>query len=319
MPTPRTSPDRVGGSGPSGAPLPAAPSARSVAPARAPLPEEVTDARRPTALVVLSHSAHLARGVADLASALAPHVRIEAVGGDPDGGLGTDLGRTLETVTDLRAEGHEVLLTADLGSAVLTAETVVDLLTDTGVACEDLPVVRGSLAAAVEAESGADLAACAAAARLCLHSWQTPQGPDLPDGPRRESSAPAPPAPGGPAPLAPDPRAFAGGRDGPRPGEGSGSGPTAPSATTGPATRRLCRYVVVTDPHGIHARPAAVVAAAAADAGARLTVDGAPATTLLELLALRVRAGDEVEVEADADDPAPLLDLVARALCYRPD
>lgn len=287
-------------------------------------PTAADDRARPTALVVLSHSAQLARGVAELAASLAPHVRIKAVGGHPDGRLGTDLTRTLETVTELRAQGHEVLVTADLGSAVLTAETVIDLLDDPGVVCEDLPVVRGTLAGAVTAESGGDLAACADAARLSRHSWDPPTGdlapasagaPGTPGRLSRQGRPPAaapPPTPGAP----PGPVRSVPSSD-PEPGHPLSPAEPALSARTGIGVRRERCRIAVTDPSGIHARPAGAIAAAVADAGAHLTVDGAPATSLFELLALTVRAGDEIEVEAEAAEPSSLLDQVAAALGYR--
>nr|BFF17904.1 hypothetical protein GCM10025730_14250 [Promicromonospora thailandica] len=43
------------------------------------------------ALLLVSHSADLARGAAELAGQMAPDVLVRGVGGGPDGGLGTSL------------------------------------------------------------------------------------------------------------------------------------------------------------------------------------------------------------------------------------
>src|SRR3712207_9068635 len=60
-------------------------------------------------LVIVSHSARLADGVAELAGQMAgPDARIVAVGGGPDGGLGTDADRI-----------RDALLAADAGAGVV--------------------------------------------------------------------------------------------------------------------------------------------------------------------------------------------------------
>jgi len=55
---------------------------------------------------------------------MAGEVELAAVGGDSDGGFGTDPERIEAAVRDLDVE--EVLVFMDLGSAVLSAETVLD-------------------------------------------------------------------------------------------------------------------------------------------------------------------------------------------------
>jgi PTS hybrid protein len=106
-------------------------------------------------VVVVSHSADIARGVVDLAGQMAgEEVRLEGVGGDSHGTLGTDEGRVREAIG--RADqGDGVAILADLGSAVLTIHHVLE--SDGGVQLADAPVVEGAVAAAVVASMGLPL------------------------------------------------------------------------------------------------------------------------------------------------------------------
>jgi phosphocarrier protein FPr len=118
------------------------------------------------ALVAVSHSAALAAGVAELAAQMAPNVTIVGAGGN-DGGLGT----SFDAITDAlqRADSAAgVVVLYDLGSARLTTEAAIEFLEPQvaeRIAVVNAPLVEGAIAAAVEAESGADRAAVAAAAR----------------------------------------------------------------------------------------------------------------------------------------------------------
>ncbi len=121
-------------------------------------------------IVIVSHSATLAAGVRDVAAEMAgPDVRLELAGGieTPDPALGTDAVRVAEAIA--RADsGDGVLVLMDLGSAVLSAETALDLLTEEQrghvLLCE-APLVEGAVAAAVAARLGASLEDVAAEAR----------------------------------------------------------------------------------------------------------------------------------------------------------
>jgi PTS hybrid protein len=120
----------------------------------------------PVGLVFVSHSAKIAEGVVELAAQMAPDVVLVAAGGTDDGGIGTSYDRVLAAI-DAADGGAGVLLIGDLGSAVLTAETAVDLLDDEpsgGIRVLDVPIVEGGVAAAVAAQSGADLEAVIRAA-----------------------------------------------------------------------------------------------------------------------------------------------------------
>jgi PTS hybrid protein len=107
-------------------------------------------------VVVVSHSAEIARGVVELAGQMAGgEVRLEGVGGDSHGTLGTDEGRVREAIH--RADdGDGVAILADLGSAVLTIRHILES-GNGGVRLADAPVVEGAVAAAVVASMGLPL------------------------------------------------------------------------------------------------------------------------------------------------------------------
>ena len=75
---------------------------------------------------------------------------------------------------------------------------------------------------------------------------------------------------------------------------------------TPPLARESRRTVRVADPEGLHARPCAAVARAAAKFRSRVVVvhDGreADARSVLELLALGVLSSSEIELRATGDD-----------------
>jgi phosphoenolpyruvate---glycerone phosphotransferase subunit DhaM len=115
-------------------------------------------------LVVVSHSAMLANGVAELAAQMAPDVTVQPVGGTEEGGLGTDYGAVVEALADADS-GAGVVVLYDLGSAKMTAEMAVESSDDPSrYAVVDAPLVEGAVAAAVTAQGGSSLADVAASA-----------------------------------------------------------------------------------------------------------------------------------------------------------
>jgi phosphoenolpyruvate---glycerone phosphotransferase subunit DhaM len=118
-------------------------------------------------IVVVSHSAQIAAGTAELARQMAgDDLRIEAAGGMPDGSLGTDAAAIMAAITAADS-GAGVLVLVDLGSAVLATQTALELLGDEVAAHVRLsggPLVEGAVVAAVQASVGDDLAAVLAAA-----------------------------------------------------------------------------------------------------------------------------------------------------------
>ncbi|MHC3472716.1 PTS-dependent dihydroxyacetone kinase phosphotransferase subunit DhaM [Streptomyces sp. 7R007] len=118
-------------------------------------------------IVLVSHSAEVARSVAELAKALAggAAVPVAPAGGTEGGGIGT----SAELIAAAAASvdrGAGVAVLTDLGSAVLTVKALLaegdELPEDTRLV--DAPFVEGAVAAVVTAAAGADLAAVEAAA-----------------------------------------------------------------------------------------------------------------------------------------------------------
>jgi PTS hybrid protein len=118
-------------------------------------------------LVLVSHSAGLAAGVAELAAQMAgPDVTIHAVGGMLDGSLGTDGERVLQ-VLQTAAQGAGAVVLMDLGSSVLAVKAAQDDLADEQLALlaiVDGPLVESAVAAGVLASIGASLQEVAHAA-----------------------------------------------------------------------------------------------------------------------------------------------------------
>jgi dihydroxyacetone kinase phosphotransfer subunit len=113
----------------------------------------------PVGLVIVSHSRALARAAIELAAQMLPGgpVGIEEAAGLEDGSFGTDAVRVADTIA--RADGGRgVVVLADLGSAVLSAELALDLLDPTlreRVTLSAGPLVEGLCVAAVAAAGGA--------------------------------------------------------------------------------------------------------------------------------------------------------------------
>jgi phosphoenolpyruvate---glycerone phosphotransferase subunit DhaM len=117
-------------------------------------------------LVLVSHSPQVAEGTAELVRNMAGEVEMTAVGGDSEGALGTDPDRIRSAIEEL--ESDEVLVFMDIGSAVLSAETVLETLAPDvaeKVRLVDAPFVEGAFAAGVLASTGADAEECVEAAR----------------------------------------------------------------------------------------------------------------------------------------------------------
>jgi len=119
-------------------------------------------------LVLVSHSAAIADGLAELVGQVAgPEVQIVTAGGGPDGTLGTDGGRVLEAMREASAGAGAVVL-MDLGSSVLAVRAALDELAPgerERVVVADAPLVEGAVAAGVAASTGCSAEDAADAAR----------------------------------------------------------------------------------------------------------------------------------------------------------
>ncbi len=118
-------------------------------------------------IVLISHSAPLADGLAELLAQLGgSEVGVAPAGGTDDGGIGTSIAKVEKAIHSVD-RGAGVLLVADLGSSVLTAKTVLASGRDDlpeQLALADAPFVEGAVSAAVVAGAGADFQAVVAAA-----------------------------------------------------------------------------------------------------------------------------------------------------------
>ena len=98
-------------------------------------------------MVIVSHSEKIAEGVRELALQMAKDVNIVPAGGLCDGGIGTDLEKIMNGISEADS-GEGVIVLMDLGSAVMTTEMAIDMV-ENDVTMIDGPVVEGGIAAAV--------------------------------------------------------------------------------------------------------------------------------------------------------------------------
>ena len=112
-------------------------------------------------VVIVSHSQKVAEGIREMALQMArPGQKIIAAGGMENGNIGTDVTRVSEAIIAANT-GDGVAVMVDLGSAVMTTETVLELLSEEfreTVKIADAPILEGAISAVVEASLGSSLA-----------------------------------------------------------------------------------------------------------------------------------------------------------------
>ncbi|MBG3081775.1 dihydroxyacetone kinase subunit DhaM [Proteus mirabilis] len=115
-------------------------------------------------IVIVSHSKHLADGVAELASQMInpAHCQLAVAAGvnDEENTIGTDAVKIMTAIESLSPQAQSIVVMMDLGSAILSAETAIELLDPElaeKVTLCSAPLVEGTLAAVVAASSGASL------------------------------------------------------------------------------------------------------------------------------------------------------------------
>jgi PTS hybrid protein len=118
-------------------------------------------------IVIVSHSPKIAEGAADMVRQMVGEkVHLAWTGGDPGGGLGTDVAKIVAAIDKIWSEDGVAVL-VDLGGAETNAEMAIELLDerkrDLVVIC-DAPIVEGAVIAATEASGGSSLASVRAAA-----------------------------------------------------------------------------------------------------------------------------------------------------------
>ena len=107
-------------------------------------------------LVIVTHSAALAHGIAETCRMMAKDARIAIAGGMEDGGFGTSYARIVAAIDAVYgADGVVILM--DAGSSILTVETIVEEMPERRLRIADCPVVEGSVVAAIAAVCGGSL------------------------------------------------------------------------------------------------------------------------------------------------------------------
>lgn len=111
-------------------------------------------------IVIVSHSIDVARGTADMVRQMVgDSVPVAFCGGNPEGGLGTDVGKILKAIDEAWSEKGVALL-VDLGGAETNSEMAVELLDperQAKVVICNAPIVEGAVMAATEASGGGSL------------------------------------------------------------------------------------------------------------------------------------------------------------------
>ncbi|MGO1074400.1 dihydroxyacetone kinase phosphoryl donor subunit DhaM [Inquilinus sp. CA228] len=108
-------------------------------------------------IVIVSHSPDVAKGTADMVRQMVgPEVPLAWCGGNPDGGLGTDVGAILAAIDQAWSDAGVAVL-VDLGGAETNSEMAVEMLPEARrgrVAICNAPIVEGAVIAATEASGG---------------------------------------------------------------------------------------------------------------------------------------------------------------------
>lgn len=242
-------------------------------------------------LVIVSHSAQLARGVVELAGQMTQgKVPILAAGGTGGDTLGTSVDIILTALQTINASDG-ILILMDMGSALLSTEMALEFLDDerrSRISMSAAPLVEGAVAAALEAAAGHTLAQVKAAADNIAQLEQLQH-------------------------LKPIPQ--------------SGEQPPAPEETVAPASEAAPSQsqehsitLTLTNPAGLHARPASLFVQAAARYQSRLQVQGrgkpVNARSIIGILSLGARQGDTITITAagaDAEQALAALGELIRA------
>jgi phosphoenolpyruvate---glycerone phosphotransferase subunit DhaM len=120
----------------------------------------VTSRESNVGIVIVSHSADVARGAADMVRQMVgEEVSVAWCGGDPGGGLGTSVEAVVHAIEAAWTE-RGVAILVDLGGAETNSEMAVEMMPAEKrgriVVC-DAPIVEGVVMAATEASGGSSL------------------------------------------------------------------------------------------------------------------------------------------------------------------
>ena len=111
-------------------------------------------------VVIVSHSPKVAEGAADMVRQMVgEEVPLAWTGGNPSGGLGTDVGQIMAAI-DRAWSNAGVVILVDLGGAETNSEMAIEMLPDdrrAKVLICNAPVVEGAVVAATEAAGGSSV------------------------------------------------------------------------------------------------------------------------------------------------------------------
>ncbi|QRV01601.1 PTS-dependent dihydroxyacetone kinase phosphotransferase subunit DhaM [Arcanobacterium phocisimile] len=234
-------------------------------------------------IVVVSHSPALAQAAVDFALQMVPEkkINVAVAAGTDDGSFGTDAMAIMSAIESVNT-GAGVVVFTDLGSAVLSTDVALEFLGQPDdVVMADAPFVEGLLAAMVSANGGKGLAEVLKQARGAYQAKAT-QIQQYGAGSEAEESV------------------------------------ERNVADTSGGVEGVVRTVMIANPMGLHARPAAQVADLAGKFAADVTIafDGgtADAASLLDIAALGVRGQDEVELSATGSDAEQAVEAIAELI-----
>jgi dihydroxyacetone kinase phosphotransfer subunit len=111
-------------------------------------------------IVIVSHSRDIAKGTADMIRQMVgKEIKVAYCGGNPDGGLGTNVSLIIDAINDVWSPKGVAIL-VDLGGAETNSEMAVEMLQPEQrsmvVVC-NAPIVEGAVMAATEAAGGSSL------------------------------------------------------------------------------------------------------------------------------------------------------------------
>jgi len=111
-------------------------------------------------IVIVSHSPKIAEGAADMVRQMVgDSVPLAWTGGNPEGGLGTDVAAIISAIDRAWSDAGVAIL-VDLGGAETNSEMAIEMIDesrrDRVVVCE-APIVEGAVIAATEASGGSSL------------------------------------------------------------------------------------------------------------------------------------------------------------------
>jgi dihydroxyacetone kinase phosphotransfer subunit len=231
-------------------------------------------------ILIISHSAAIARGVKELAEQMVHgRVPIAAAGGTHDGQLGTSIDLISSALDELH-NADAVLTLVDMGSAVMSAEMALEL-SGRNFLITGAPLVEGALVAAVEAmRPDATLEQVAAVAVRALEGKGLGTAPD-----------------GVVPPVEEEP-------------------PVPPPAATSTAEVTL----TVTNKVGLHMRPAKEFVQTAMRFPCTLRVrnldrperpDG-NAKSMIDVMKIGVSSGQRIQIQASGDESTAAIEALTR-------